>query len=261
MEEQALILERKNWDSDFFKREIYQLIVNGPISQSALNERMKELDCAGVWGVETVVYSDRVADTPILEDAGFRLVDSKMTFISKLTESEVANRVPPFGSLRQVSSKDISSVSELTVECLVDNPEFNSRFKNPRLFSREESIRYYNAWNERCYTEQPELFVVWEVDGRVIAYFNYMRADTRDYSPLFKGILTAVNQSFRGYDLHNLMQEELFRRFGVQEWWVDNSTQVTNIAVIKNHIKARKVFKSSSLIFYRTTRSLFKGEN
>jgi hypothetical protein len=125
---------------------------------------------------------------------------------------------------------------------------FNSRFKNPRLFSRSESIRYYDAWNERCLTEQPDLFVVWDVDDQVVAYFNYLRADTAEYSPLFKGILTAVDPPFRGHGVHNIMQEYLFRRFGVAEWWIDNSTQITNIPVIKNHIKARTFYRAANVI-------------
>ena len=246
------VAKPKVWDTEFFGRPIYELTLVPPTEPRALAKVLAELDSKGAWGIEVVVQPEHMGEVPMLEDAGFRLVDSRMAFVSRMNIADVPERSLPSGSLRQALSADMDRVAELTAQCLVDNPRFSSRYKNPRLFSREESIRYYNAWNERCMNEQPGLFVVWDVDGSVNAYFNYFRADTAEHSPLFKGILTAVDPQYRGHDAHNLMQEWLFRRFGVSEWWIDNTTQISNIAVVRNHIKALKQFKGASLILYRT---------
>jgi hypothetical protein len=214
---------------------------------------LDELDQSGVWGIEVLVTPEQISNVPTLEDAGFRLVDSKMSFISKLSISDVVPKPVPFGRLRQVRKEDLPCVSELTVRHLVDNPVVYSRFKNPDLYSREESIRYYDAWNLRAFREQPELFVVWEVEGEVGAYFNYMRFDHPQFKPYFKGILTVVDPRYRGRNAQNIMQSFLFEKFQEPEWWIDNTTQISNTAVIKNHIKAGKAFHGSELIFFRVS--------
>ena len=241
----------KKWDSDFFGRQIWELTFNESVDRNALEAALSMYDQEGVWGIEVSVNPKWMSDVPALEDVGFRLVDSKMSFVSQLMTSSIDETQIPYGILRQVESSDLPRISELTIRNLIDNPAVYSRYKDPRLFSREESIRYYNAWNERAFLEQPELFVVWEIEGYVEAYFNYMRVNNSELNPMFKGILTAVAPEYRGQNAHNIMQSFLFKRFGESEWWIDNTTQISNIAVIRNHIKAGKVFHSSSLIFFR----------
>ena len=248
---QSLSFAPKKWDSGFFGRKIQKLSLYGPVAHDELEIVLSEIDQQGVWGIEVEVKPERMSDVPALEDAGFRMVDSRMSFVSRMTIRDVDDKSVPFGRLRQVELADLPRISKLTTKYLVDNPAFYSRFKNPRLFTRAESIRYYDAWNRRAFAEQPGLFVVWEVDGEVGAYFNYMRVDHPERNPMFKGILTAVAPKYRGQSAQNTMQSFLFRHFGESEWWIDNTTQISNIAVIRNHIRAKKVFHSSSLIFFR----------
>ena len=247
----SLSFALKEWDSDFFGRQIRELTLNGPLNCSELEAALSRLDQEGVWGIEIRVDPDRMSDIPKLEDAGFRLVDSKMSFVSHLTTSSIDQTPLPFGTLRQVERADLPRVCELTIKNLIDNPTVYSRYKDSRLFTREESIRYYNAWNQRAFLEQPELFAVWEINGNVGAFFNYMRVNHRELNPMFKGILTAVAPEYRGRNAHNIMQSFLFKRFGESEWWIDNTTQVSNTPVIRNHIRAGKDFHGASIVLFR----------
>ena len=250
----SLSFSPKEWDSDFFGRKILQMSLQGPIVQGELTAALSKLDQQHVWGIEVHLSPEQMGNTMILEDAGFRLVDSRMSFISRLKASELDERTVPFGRLRQVDIEDLERVSQLTTMGLIDNPAVYSRFKNPYLFSREESIRYYDAWNNKSFSEHPELFVVWEIEGDVVAYSNFMRFRHSEFDPLYKGILTVVEAGFRGHNAHNIMQSFLYKRFGKPEWWVDNTTQVSNTAVLRSHIKAGKKFHGSNLIFYRAER-------
>lgn len=243
---------RKDWDSEFFGREIYQLGETDKLDERTLRRALDDLDRQQAWGIEAQITAENFHRCPLLERFGFRLVDSKMTFISKMTRHEIGSELIPRGRLREVTSRDLPRISALTAAYIVDNPSVYSRFKNPDLFDREESIRYYDACNERAFAEDATLFSVWEVEGEVVAYFCYQCMPNTRFDPLYKGILTTVEPAYRGNDAHNRMQNFIFRKIPSKSWWIDNTTQVSNTAVIKNHIKANKSFFGASLIFFRT---------
>lgn len=212
-----------------------------------------DLDRAGVWGIEVALPNTSMRAAPMLEACGFRLVDSKMTFVTRMGLEDVQPLTVPEGHVRQVTEGDMPTISELTTRLLVDSTTVYSRFKNPALFTREESIRYYDAWNELALREHPELFAVWEVAHKVVGYFDYLRSEPEERPlPLFKGVLSAVEPAFRGHGAHNALQAWLFPRFDEPAWLLDNTTQLSNMAVLTNHLRARKHFESAALIFYRT---------
>ena len=251
MGDRTYSLARKTWDSDFFGREIYSLNLEESAWDTNLATEVAELDRQGVWGIECELDASHFDLAPSLEDLGFRLVDSRMVFISKMSQGDQYASEPPYGTFRLACRADLAAVSELTATCLVDNDAFKSRYNNRRLFSREESVRYYDAWNHRAFTEAPGTFVLWDVEGAVVAYFNYIPSGEFDGLPMFKGVLTAVHRDHRGHGVQNTMQGYLFNSFGCDEWALDNTTQMTNVIVIKNHMRANKQFQTCSLIFYR----------
>ena len=68
---------------------------------------------------------------------------------------------------------------------------------------------------------------------------------------MFKGGLTAVDPAHRGHGVQNVLQYDVFHRFGVERWVLDSQTQLTNPAVIRNHIRAQKRYQGATLTFYR----------
>jgi hypothetical protein len=244
-------LARKEWDSDFFGREIHSLHLTADVARADLESALLELDAQCVWAIECEIEAALFDNAIVLEDLGFRLVDSRMVFISKMSLEDKYADSPPYGEFRPVRRADLARIDELTTTHLVDNPGFKSRFKNRRLFSRDESIRYYRAWNQLAFDNDPGTFVVWDVEQAVVGYFNYLRSGEYEGLRLFKGGLTAVDEPHRGRGIQNVMQGYLFNRFGVERWALDNTTQVTNVTVLKNHIRANKSFQQSTLTFYR----------
>lgn len=244
-------LIRKDWDSEFFGREIRSLELGEAFDPDLLEVELSRIDALGVWGVEAVVDASHFVDAPALEDLGFRLVDSKAVFVTEMTADQIEPVRLPEGVVRRVGEADLERVHLLTVGGLVDNAEFRSRFKDPRLFRRSESIAYYDAWNQRAFNEAPELFHVWDVGGDVVAFFNFVRSGTADGLPLFKGVLTAVDPDYRGHAAQNHLQQSIFPEFACGAWVLESVTQITNTRVIKNHIRAGKAFRGASLVFYR----------
>jgi hypothetical protein len=251
MGERGFRLERKDWDSDFFGRQIYSLELIDTPDLAPLTAALGDLDAREVWGVECHLAVERFDQAPTIEEAGFRLVDSRMSFISEVTIDDIPDHELPYGLIRQVTVEDLDRIEELTTTNLVDNPGFRSRYKDRRLFTRQESIRYYDAWNDLAYRTDPDLFPVWEVDGEVAAYFTFLRAGPYDELPFFKGGLTAVDPAHRGHGAQNALQYFAFRRFGVDRWVLDSQTQITNPAVIRNHMRAQKQYRGATLTFYR----------
>jgi hypothetical protein len=251
MDEQNLILERLDWESDFFSREIYGLSMRAAVSEAELQAELTTLDQKGVWAIQCHLSVARFEHAPLLEALGFRLQDSRMVFLSEMTLEDVSEETISLGAMRNVRESDLPRIEELTIDNLVDEPRFRSRYKNPDLYTREESIRYYNAWNQLAFKNDPDLFAVWEQDGSLLGYYTYLRREAHEGVPLFKGGLTAVDQDYRGYGAQNHMQRFLFWKFGVKRWVLDNTTQTTNIAAIRNHIRAGKTFYDSQLTFYR----------
>lgn len=245
------MLTRKDWDSSFFGREIYSLGIESISAEDELNLLISQAENNGAWAIECNLKPDFFDYAVMLENCGFRLVDSRVEFLSFVDKSQLDLSVsPPFGLLRCVEQNDLAVIRELIIEGLVDNPKFFSRFKNLKLFTRDETINYFNAWIEKTFNESPELFCVWEVDGKVVSFFNFLEYGYVNSLPLYKGILTAVSKNFQGYRAQNFMQSFLFGTFPVDQWALESTTQLVNTAVIKNHIKSQKSFKESILTFY-----------
>jgi len=255
MTEVGYTFKRKGWDSDFFSREIHRLSLTASFDKANLQRDLRRLDAAGVWGIECLLPAGRMGDAADLEELGFRICDSQLVFVSEISVGGLRPVRAPYGLLRNVRPEDLPQIDELTVRCIVDNPRFQSRFKDPRLFSRDESIRYYSAWNRLAFKEDPDLFAVWEVEGGVVAYFNLLRRGIQAGKVLLKGGLTAVAENHRGHGAQNTLQVFLFHRVGPSRFLLNNTTQLSNLPVIRNHLRAGRKFDHSALIFFRTFES------
>jgi len=244
-------LARKDWDSDFFGREIYSLTVSRPIDGQDLMGSLATSDRSGIWAIECHVDFQDLRNAPTLENSGFRLVDSRARFITSMRRQELIRPQWPFGVVRAATAEDVDAIHELTVANLVDDPTFVSRYNDRRLFTREESIRYYRAWTENVIGETPDLCSVWEVEGAIVAYFEFLRDTEHSEIPRFKGVLTAVDPDFRGHGAQNFLQEATFPRFDCDTWEVVSTTQLSNTRVIQNHVKAGKRFSDAAATFFR----------
>jgi hypothetical protein len=252
----------KEWETEFFGRTFgslgWETVESGPFSFGPASDVFHSLgraaDEAGYRVVECHLGIADFSAAAALEHAGFRLVDSRMRFVTRLTVDDIPDTRPSRGRILDASPAHRDRIVELTHEGFVHNDRFTSRFKDPEYFSPDETRRYYEAWIDNSAFGEGSASAVFEVDGRIAGYYVYQAGGTRDGLPVVKGILAAVEPAYRGANAHLAMQAHLYRKLGFDEWYLDNTTQLTNLPVVRNHMRSGKLLEEIVLTFYRTAR-------
>ncbi len=147
--------------------------------------------------------------------------------------------------------EDLPTILALTKVSFCKNPAFFSRFKHPEYFSEKESENYYCAWITNHFSDPKSLMAVLHDKGAVQGYFFYRKDEIHEDLPVYKGMLAAVAPAYRQYKSHLALQTFLFDRIPHDRFFVDNTTQLTNFPILKNHITAQRQLKSVTFIFYR----------
>jgi hypothetical protein len=88
-------------------------------------------------------------------------------------------------------------------------------------------------------------------NGTVQGYFFYRQGDVHEELPVYKGMLAAVAADYRRYKSHLALQTFLFDQIPHDQFYVDNTTQLTNFPILKNHMTAQRQLQSVTFIFYR----------
>ena len=121
-------LERKDWESEFFKKEILKLTYSGvEYDFEPLFPLLKEN------AFDIVEYNLDIRDIGFshqLEKIGFSLVDSRMTFITKISKDQYPFRELKLNyEIRMFRPSDQESIKRLTKEFLNNTNTFNSRYR------------------------------------------------------------------------------------------------------------------------------------
>jgi len=255
----AWVARAKPWDTEFFSRPVASLFLEradrGALAPHALGEGIREIcraaDSAGIELLECHLDLREFPAAALLEGLGFRLVDSRIRFLSHGSRDRIEAPHAGVGSVTSARPEDRDRIIALTHAGFTDNERFVSRFKNPDYFSPEETRRYFEAWIENTAFGEGSYTAVYRVEGRIVGYYIYQARGQEAGLPLVKGILTAVEKAHRGQNAQQRMQAYLYEQLGFDEWIIDNTTQLTNAAVIRNHIGANKHLEEIVLTFYR----------
>jgi hypothetical protein len=250
-------LERKTWDADFFKKEIYLLSgMDAEAGLDGLDSDLHALDTSGVFATEVQLNVRLMRIVPELERLGFRLVDSRMEFITHSTRL-VDNVVPERGEFRRYLEKDWDALVNITRRSFVENSAFQSRYNNRWLFSEEESLRYYVEWHKWVLRTSPDLFVSWVDGDQYVGFYSILRKNNPENAmPVYKVGLAAIEPEYRALNGQNLMQAWLFHNTPDLEWTTINSPQLTNTSGLKNNIRSGKKFAAIELFLFRKNPAL-----
>lgn len=244
-------ITKKDWDSNFFGRDFYSLEISTDFSDSSLRSEIAKLDKEGIFGIECQVNIRNLEAIPVLEDMGFRLVDSRMEFITHTFRGE-SDVIAPVGNFRRYEDSDWEELASITVKNFVDNPGFKSRYTNRELFTRDESERYYLQWHRWVLETSPDLFLSWVDNDKYVGFYSILRLPDENLGrPKYKVGLAAIDPDYRSHNGQNLMQAWLFRETIDPEWTTINSPQLTNTSGLKNNIRSGKEFKTVELFFFR----------
>jgi hypothetical protein len=252
-------LEIKEWETEFFKRTFGSLTIDYGLFINLPNESIHS-------AFETIIlYADEnhydilelhldilgMQIIPVLEEKGFRLVDTRATFITLIEKKHIDKYSSDIGKICFATKTDFERILSLTHKSLTHNPSFLSRFKNRSFFTQQETERFYSAYIENYLDNKDVLFSIWKREDQVIGYFIYKLAGHYNGKQIYKGILTAVDPEYRGHNAHLVMQSFLYGYFPEEQFYLDNTTQLTNFPTIKNHIRSQKTLNRIDLTFYR----------
>ena len=240
------MISKNDWESKFFKKEIFKLEFDGKIDELKTDLRNNNWDL-----VECNVNLTNFKDILMLQNLGFKIVDSRIRF---LTNIEFNQQDYLFYNedytIRNYLEKDLDFILNLTQEFLTNNKNFISRFKNESYFNVDDGEKYFTKWINFSLANPNSKTAVVEKDNKQVGFFIMEEKGVHKEIPLLKGILTAVDKNNRGNKLHLVLQTFLFENFGYKSFYLDNTTQLSNIAVIKNHIKSSRKLDSMHITMY-----------
>jgi hypothetical protein len=253
-------LNVKDWDTMFFKRKFGILnpylrnllrldydginyVLDNLLSFADKNQfRLVEIHCP-VTAIKLI---------HLLEEKNFRMVDTRITFITLLKKLGLKKLASNIGTIMLATKDDLDQILHLTHQSFTHNPFFISRYKNKRYFTGEEIERYYTAWIENHIEEKNTIFGCLKNVDKVIGYNIYKLKGLHNEKHLYKTILVAVDPDYRGQQAQMFMESTLLNYIPEDEFYIDDTTQLTTTAAIKNHIKSQKTLHNISLFFYRS---------
>lgn len=152
-------VELRNWESEFFSKQwgflsfsnlLQSRIIESPSKvEKDLNSIIEESNSLFEI-LEVSVGADVFTIVPYLENVGFRLVDSRISFKTVFinNSNDFQNFPLDFPALRieTFSSGYLEQVVSLTRKHLVNNPSFISRYKNLLFMENDSADNYFTIW-------------------------------------------------------------------------------------------------------------------
>lgn len=253
-------VNKDTWATNFFNRKWGNLHLK---NESLLKLKSKNieniLDELGNFADENnynlLEYQCNVSDfslIPTIEEMGFRLVDSKILFLTKIEKPLSHRYLPKIGGIIVPDDNDLESILDLTNLSFTNNPGFKSRFKNRKYFSHEDTKRYYTTWVKNNFKNENTLFAVIKHKNKVISQLSLRPSGFEQEIRLYRAMFPAVRPEFRGHKTHLALTSFLYDQVKENIFFLDSTTQLTNFSILKNNIRAQRSLKSITLIFYRT---------
>lgn len=238
-----MLIEKKEWESNFFGLSIYELVTwNG---LDTLEGKIEKLDYDLI---ECNLSFSNFKDLSFLESIGFRTVDSRISFLTLIdVKDQRFLASSPKYKIRPYLRKDFEEVLEMTHKHLTFNDSFVSRYKNTMYYPGGFAEKYFKSWISKSVLSEDSITVVAEFNSKVVGFFIIEKKTLDAEIPVWKGRLTAVDKLHRGNNLHLSMQSKIFELIPTTNFYLDNTTQLSNIAVVKNHIKSNRKLESMSL--------------
>lgn len=172
---------------------------------------------------------------------GFSLVESFIEFATEVEPSQ-----EEYEGIRLMNKSDYSFISALNEQSMCQNEGYRTRFKNPIFFDESACKKYYGAAITNNINDPNVLTAVIEFGNEVVGFFMLKMIDQHTY----KGLMTGVIPKARGMKFHIKMQQFLINHIG-HPFTLINTTQLSNLAVIKNHIRSNRSLSKIEHIFYK----------
>lgn len=245
-------LQRKNWESDFFQIEIAELLF-GENDGNHSEELIHLLNSKEFQLIECNLNSSNFSDVMLIQKNNFVLVDTRIQFMSKIAAENFSssNHKGKVASIRNAIAEDQDAINNIVKECFVDFPAFVSRYKNRDYFPHFSASKYFKTWVKNSFLDSESRISVSTDGDQVTGFYIMKKIGQKEGLNVYKGVLCAVKKEYRGNSLLLQLQNDLLSKSNEKELYYDSTTQLSNYAVINNHIKAGRHMNKISFTFYR----------
>jgi len=179
----AVVMARRLvWDSAFFgvsmgriDHVLRSLEPDGVTLQHAFSETLTRFRAIGVQHVTLKVDVADQGVIAVAEDAGFRLMDAIVTYISH-PRRQPPRPVKPVGAIRPFQQRDTEQVLDVTREAYRD---YKGRFQLDPHLPAEKTNEFYVEWARKCCSGvmADRIFVAEQSGGRLIGWASVKRAE------------------------------------------------------------------------------------
>ena len=254
-----MVLQPNEWETAFFGRCIGSLIIDAAGLAARSPQERDEAVAAEVTAADAAGYALLQARLDVraldlaasFEQAGFRLVETRIEFLTRLDRRTAPRHASPFGSTALAGPEHREALLALVDEGLTHNPDFHSRYKNPAYFSPEETARWFAAWVDNDLADPETRVAIWLAPEGPIAFFGLARSGEHGALPLYKSTLAVAAAPSRGHKAHIFLQTVLFDALPHDEFFMRSVTQMTNGPVIRNNIALGRRLDRIELVFFR----------
>ena len=265
----TLGLSELAWETEFFGRRFGRLEIEGEgihdVEATAIDQALKDTlsfgDQNGFDVIEAQLDISWLHQMYLFESNGFRLVDTKLRFITWMPRGGLEDPAAVKGEVGFASADMKEEILSLTHTAFTHNPSFKSRFNNEGFFTRSDTERYYAAWIENYLGDPDTLFAVMRDEGKVVGYLVYTKKGEHKDKPLYKAALAAVAPEYRGRRIYFSMGSFVYSHLPESGAYLDMTTQLSNLSTIRNLIKAQRTLENVQLIFYRSCGSPYSRTN
>lgn len=252
-------VNQNKWETDFFRIKWGKLILNHDflvkLDHQTLHHIMDELIIfADDSNYKLLEYQCDISAfnlIPQIEEKGFRLVDTKIAFLSKIEKPVAQKYLPRIGNIVFPDDNDLEGILNLTYKSFTNNPAFFSRFKNRNYFTEQDTARYYATWITNNFKDESTLFAVIKHNDKVISQSSFKPSGLEQGIKLYRAMFVAIDPKYRGYKTHLALTSFLCDQVRERTFYLDSTTQLTNFPIIKNNIRSRRSLKGITMIFYR----------
>ena len=235
------------WEASFFGFPVEEIRIGNSLFADVTDEVSALIEGASPETLLKVsVDARQLHAIPWLERQGFELWESRYVWLTTFSRDELTQKHALHASLPEDrivwgTEAHHEAILSMTRAQVAKSTAVVNRFDSP-FYPKDSAEMWYAKWIAQVLQNPMALVAVAEHGEKreVAGYFIYLPGDPRDGVAAYKGILSVIQPAHRGRNLHVHLQQFLFEEMAKRHERVtlDNTTQVSNYPVVRNHAKS-----------------------
>lgn len=189
------------WDTDFFDVKTARITIQR-LTPESLSSIMTELSAWGAQVVHFLADADDGQTVWVAEQAGFHLVDIRLTFVCNLQKIDVAEYTGDI-IMREHRDEDVPALQRIARSSYQQ-----TRYYYDLHYPRERCDALYETWITKSCHDSSQKVIVAEHHGQVSGFITYQYGATEEMSTIG---LVGVREDTRGFGIGRLLVQAVQR--------------------------------------------------